>query len=86
MVYLPLRESMPKRRAALFTGAIFAMVHIPNPVLMVGTFVWGAGAAMLFEERRSIWALGLAQVPLSSLLLLLTPNRFSHGFRIGPFY
>jgi len=86
MIYLPLRESMPKPRAAFVTGLIFALVHWPNPVLVAGTFVWGAASALLFERRRSIWALALLQVPLSSLLLVLTPHSLNHGFRIGPFY
>jgi membrane protease YdiL (CAAX protease family) len=86
MIYLPLRTALPPIKAAFFTGLIFAVVHAPNPVLVVGTLIWGMAAPLLFERWRSIWALGLAQVALSSLLLQLTPYRLNHGFRIGPFY
>lgn len=86
MIYLPLRESVSKGRAAFLTGIIFAAVHWPNPVLVAGTFGWGVASALLFERWRSIWALGLAQVPLSSLLLAVTPGSWNHGFHIGPFY
>ncbi|HVV46004.1 MAG TPA: CPBP family intramembrane glutamic endopeptidase [Bryobacteraceae bacterium] len=82
MVYLPLREVWPRAPAALLTGLCFAAVHVPNPVLLPGTFVWGAVAALLFERRRSIWALGIAQALLSAL----TPVSLNRGFHVGPFY
>ncbi len=86
MVYLPLREVWPRTLAALLTGLCFAAVHVPNPVLVPGTFVWGAVAALLFERRRSIWALGIAQALLSALLMALTPVSLNRGFHVGPFY
>ncbi|MDE3198091.1 MAG: CPBP family intramembrane metalloprotease [Acidobacteriota bacterium] len=86
MIYLPLREGTERLPAAAIAGILFALVHAPNPVLMPGTLIWGALAAWSFEEYRSIWALGLSQMFLSSLLLQIAPHALSRGFRIGPFY
>jgi hypothetical protein len=86
MIYLPLREAWSRNWAALLAGSVFAVVHWPNPVLVAGTFAWGILAAALFERFRNVWVLAIMQVYLSSLLLWLTPDRWNHGFRVGPFY
>jgi hypothetical protein len=73
-------------KAALLTGVLFAAAHIPNPVLVPATLVWGTIAARLFERRPSIIAIALLQTLLSSLLLWLTPVAWNHQFRVGPGY
>lgn len=68
------------------SGLLFSVVHLPNPVLMPATLVWGVVASMLFRERRSLWAVALFQYLLSGILYALVPYGWHHAFRIGPRY
>jgi membrane protease YdiL (CAAX protease family) len=72
--------------AALLSGALFAVLHLPNPVLVPATFVWGVFAFMLFQGCRSVLALALLQMMLSSMLLWVAPYHLTRGFRTGPSY
>lgn len=72
--------------AWMISGAIFGLVHWPNPVLVPATALWGAVSSRLFEKCRSVPALALLQFVMSSLLYELTPFAWHHGFRVGPTY
>ena len=73
-------------QAWLLSGLMFALAHLPNPVLVPATAAWGVASSYLFEKWPSIPALALVQVTLSSLLYELTPLSWHHGFRVGPGY
>jgi hypothetical protein len=85
MVSDRLREGLgPGWGTRTVSGALFAMVHAPNPVLMPATFVWGIASSYLFERFPSVIALGILQFFLSTVLFLLTPLAWNHGMRVGP--
>lgn len=87
MVYKRLAEAMGhsgKTRAV--ATALFSVVHLPNPVLVPATLVWGLCSSYLFEQRRSVPALGLLQFLFSGILFWLAPIHWHHGFRVGPGY
>jgi membrane protease YdiL (CAAX protease family) len=87
MTYMPFRNNLRSRGlAAGLSGLAFALAHLPNPVLVAGTLVWGVAASLLFERCRSVWGLALIQVMLSSMLLWVTPAELSRDFHIGPYY
>jgi hypothetical protein len=87
VIYRRARTSLGAGRPAwIFCGLVFGIVHLPNPVLVPATTVWGTISSYLFERRPSIPALALAQVALSSLLYEVTPMAWRHGFRVGPAY
>lgn len=68
------------------SGVLFSLVHLPNPVLVPATLIWGVVSCRLFERRQSIFALGLLQMLLSNLLTWLVPAQYHHGLRVGPHY
>ena len=70
----------------ILTGALFAAAHLPNPVLVPATLLWGAISARLFERWPSVIAIALLQTLLSGLLYWIAPLRLSHEFRVGPGY
>ena len=87
MIYRRLRAGFGARWGTwLLAGALFALAHVPNPVLVPATLVWGAASARLFERWRSVIAIGLLQTLLSALLYWVSPLRLSHEFRVGPGY
>ena len=87
MVSNRLREGVgPSWKARTASGALFSIVHLPNPVLTPATFVWGVLSSYLFEWFPSVPALGILQFLLSSLVFLLTPVAWNHNMRVGPAY
>jgi hypothetical protein len=87
VVYRRLRDGIaPEAHPWLLSGAIFGIVHWPNPLLVPVTTVWGAISSYLFERWPSVVALGLVQFLFSTLLYEMTPWEWHHGFRVGPRY
>jgi Type II CAAX prenyl endopeptidase Rce1-like len=71
---------------AVIAGAIFAVMHWPNPVLMPLTFLGGALLCWLFARQRNIIPLAVAQAILGSLVWWAFPQAWHHGMRVGPGY
>ena len=67
-------------------GVMFAAAHIPNPILVPATFLWGTVSTRLFEARPSVPVLGVTQALLSAMLYILTPVALNGQFRVGPAY
>lgn len=87
MAYRRLRDGLGASwRTSAYAGVLFGAAHIPNPVLMPATFLWGTVSTRLFEARRSVPVLGLCQALLSALLYSVTPVALNGQFRVGPGY
>ena len=87
MAYRRLRDGLGASwKTSSIAGAIFAAAHIPNPVLVPATFLWGTVSTRLFEARPSVPVLGVTQALLSAILYVLTPVALNGQFRVGPGY
>jgi membrane protease YdiL (CAAX protease family) len=87
LVYRRIRQSLGAGwGAAVLAGTLFASAHLPNPVLVPATLIWGTISARIFERFPNLVAIALLQTLLSSLLLWLTPLTWNHQFHIGPGY
>jgi len=87
VVYVVFRRAFRNRILAVcFAALVFAALHAPNPVLVCGCLLWGVVSSLLFDGCRSVLALALMQVFLSSTAMAITPYEIHRGFRIGPFY
>jgi membrane protease YdiL (CAAX protease family) len=75
-----------ERRAAWMNGAIFAVVHIPNPVLVPVTLLGGYLLTRIFFSTRNLVPLAFAQAIVGSLLSVAVPVSWHHGLRVGPGY
>ncbi len=80
------RAAASDRSACLAAGVLFALVHLPNPVLAPATLLWGAISCRLFRRVPSVFGLALLQTLLSSALYWLAPAAWHHGFRVGAGY
>jgi hypothetical protein len=67
-------------------AALFSATHVPNPVLVPATLVWGYWSVGLSKRIFSVPALAGAQFLLSTALFWLTPLRWNRNFRVGPAY
>src|SRR6202166_2427542 len=82
---LRLLPLMPGKAAAAVSAAaiLFASVHIPNPVLMLGTLLWGMAACILFLRYRDLYSLGVAHCLLGICIAVTVPAHIHHGMHVG---
>jgi len=81
---LRLLRLIPSKSAAVATAALlFASVHIPNPVLMLATLLWGIAACTLFLRYRDLYSLGVAHCLLGICIAVTVPAHIHHGMRVG---
>jgi hypothetical protein len=87
MTYRRLRDGLGASwSTSSIAGALFAATHIPNPILVPATFLWGTVSTRLFEKRPSVPVLGVTQALLSAMLYVVTPVALNGQFRVGPGY
>jgi Kef-type K+ transport system membrane component KefB len=72
--------------SSLLVGIMFSATHIPNLILMAGTFVAGVVFAEVFARHRNIWPLALAQAVGGLLIAAVSPDSLIHHMRVGPGY
>lgn len=71
--------------AAIASGLVFAAIHLPNPVLAIGTFFFGVGASYFFLKSPNIYLVVLAQAFLASAFKWLVAKQLvDNAMRIGP--
>jgi membrane protease YdiL (CAAX protease family) len=77
--------AMPGRQvvAAAMTAGIFALAHLPNPILAPVTFVWGLIACLVFLHYRNLIPLGIAHAILGIALAATVPGPVTHNMRVG---
>ncbi len=73
-------------RALWAAVALFCFAHIPNPVLMAGTFVAALFFVSLFRRYRNIYPLGIAHAMLGLALAVTVPDAWIRHMRVGISY
>jgi len=87
MAYRRLRDGLGASwKTSSIAGAMFAAAHLPNPILVPATFLWGTVSTRMFESRPSVPVLGVTQALLSAMLYVITPVALNGQFRVGPGY
>jgi hypothetical protein len=83
-VLLRLLRLLPSKRAAVMAAVgMFALAHLPSPILTVVTVVWGTAACWLFLRYRNVFTLGLAHAVLGVCVAITVPGRVDHNMRVG---
>jgi|SRR3989344_3849063 len=72
------------RRTTIVSGILFAIVHLPNPVLVPATLIGGLISAHLFQKTRNLYLLALLHAILAVMILYALPVTWHHHLRIGP--
>jgi membrane protease YdiL (CAAX protease family) len=78
-----LRLGMNRTPAVVLSAILFAAAHIPNPILVALTLVWGAISCMLFLRYRNLYTVALAHGILGMCLAITVPNHINHHMRVG---
>jgi hypothetical protein len=81
---LRLLRLLPGKIAPIVSAAgIFALAHLPNPILTPITLLWGVVSCILFLRYRNIYALGVAHGILGLCVAVTVPNSLHHHMRVG---
>ncbi len=69
--------------AILTSASLFALAHVPNPVLTCATLIWGVIACALFLRYRDLYSLGLAHAVFGLTIAISVPAAVHHNMRVG---
>jgi membrane protease YdiL (CAAX protease family) len=72
--------------AALAATLLFAIAHLPNPILTAMTLLWGGAACLLFLRYRNLYALAVAHALFGITLSMTVPGPVDHNMRVGLSY
>lgn len=69
--------------AALLTASVFALVHLPNPVLTPLTLIWGLTACLVFIRSRNVYPIAIAHAIFGICVAITVPASILHNMRVG---
>jgi membrane protease YdiL (CAAX protease family) len=72
--------------AASVSAVLFAVAHLPNPVLTVITLVCGLASCLFFLRYRNLWPLAMAHAIIGIAIAVTIPGRVDHNMRVGISY
>ena len=72
-----------KRYAAVVAATIFAVAHLPNPILTAATLVWGLIACLVFLRYRNLYTLAITHAILGVCLAISIPGPVIRNMRVG---
>lgn len=64
----------------------FALIHLPNPVLVLFTFIGGAFWSWSFQRAPNLYVLALSHAWMAVVTFYCVPSVWLNGLRIGPSY
>jgi membrane protease YdiL (CAAX protease family) len=69
--------------AAAITASVFAVAHLPNPILTPLTLIWGLTACLIFIRSRNVYPLAIAHAIFGICVAVTIPGEVIHNMRVG---
>ena len=74
---------MGSRRAVLAAAGLFAVAHIPSPLLTLLSFLGGILFCELFRRFRNLYPIGIIHGALGLTIAASLPDHWLHHMRVG---
>ncbi len=71
------------KMAAFAAAALFALAHLPNPILASLSVIWGFIACLIFLRYRNLYPLAIAHAILGITIAITIPGPIDHNMRVG---
>ncbi|HLW85750.1 MAG TPA: CPBP family intramembrane glutamic endopeptidase [Candidatus Sulfotelmatobacter sp.] len=81
--FVRLESLMGGRRAVWAAALLFAVPHIPNPLLTLLSFLGALFFCEMFRRYRNLYPLGLVHAALGLAVAASLPNGILHHMRVG---
>jgi hypothetical protein len=86
-VLLRLLRLLPNKKAAVMAATgLFALAHLPNPVLTPATLLWSFVACLLFLRYRNLYPLAVAHAIFGICIAATVPGAVTHNMKVGVGY
>jgi membrane protease YdiL (CAAX protease family) len=69
--------------AAAAAATLFALAHLPSPILMVITLVCGLAGCLFFLRYRSLYPIAIAHAILGIVIAVTVPVSLDHNMQVG---
>ncbi len=72
--------------AAAMAGLLFAIAHLPSPILTILTLILGLAASLFFLRYRNLYPLSIAHAILGTAIAITVPGPVDHNMQVGLSY
>jgi membrane protease YdiL (CAAX protease family) len=69
--------------AAAVSAVLFAIAHLPNPLLTLITLFCGLASCLFFLRYKNLWPLALAHAILGISIAVTIPGSLDHNMHVG---
>ena len=81
--FLRFESLLGSRRAVFASSYLYALAHVPSPVLTALSLVGGIVFCELFRRYRNVYPLGMIHDALGLTIAASLPDRWMHHMRVG---